>query len=297
MWSAEQTGRIFKKMEYRDWCILQSCEKSLRRYDTINLSHVEKISKLHRSEVEFRIKKLYKFNFIVGNSGSYTIVSSGSDALALKEFVNKELIIGLGGSVGVGKESDVYEVVSDSLESYVVKFYRIGRISFKSLRRTREYSSSTYQRNWADTNISAAKREFKALKKLHNVGVSTPEPKSLSRHVLLMKKIRGEMLSEVVFLEDPVTVLRDILWNIHIAFTKGELVHGDLSEFNIIHNNGRIWLIDWPQSISSSHSSSENMLKRDIYNILRFFNKKFKMEIDMKSTVEYVRGDNDELSL
>ena len=56
-------------------------------------------------------------------------------------------------------------------------------------------------------------------------------------------------------------------------FLKSKLVHGDLSEFNILYWNGNQYIIDVSQAVSIYHPSALSYLKRDIKNILLFYAK------------------------
>jgi RIO kinase 1 len=56
-------------------------------------------------------------------------------------------------------------------------------------------------------------------------------------------------------------------------YRKADLVHGDLSEYNIMVWNGRPVLFDMSQSVPTSHPMSEFLLRRDLENVHRFFSR------------------------
>jgi RIO kinase 1 len=60
-----------------------------------------------------------------------------------------------------------------------------------------------------------------------------------------------------------------------------ELVHGDLSEFNILNHNEKPYFIDFSQSTSIRDPYALQYLRRDIESLARFF-KKHKYEIDIE---------------
>ncbi|NVM04641.1 MAG: tyrosine protein kinase, partial [Candidatus Helarchaeota archaeon] len=63
---------------------------------------------------------------------------------------------------------------------------------------------------------------------------------------------------------------------IYLAYSKAKLIHGDLSEYNIlITPELDIVIIDWPQWVPYDHPNFKFYLKRDISNILKFFKRKY----------------------
>jgi RIO kinase 1 len=51
------------------------------------------------------------------------------------------------------------------------------------------------------------------------------------------------------------------------------LVHADFSEYNLLYHNKQIWVIDVSQSVEKDHPFSFEFLKRDIYNINKYYEK------------------------
>jgi RIO kinase 1 len=56
-------------------------------------------------------------------------------------------------------------------------------------------------------------------------------------------------------------------------YQKAKLVHGDLSEYNIMMWKGRPMVFDMSQSVSIEAPMAEFMLKRDLTNLNRFFSR------------------------
>jgi RIO kinase 1 len=75
-----------------------------------------------------------------------------------------------------------------------------------------------------------------------------------------------------VRLEEPEEVYHSILSSIEQLFNRAQLVHADLSEFNILMGD-QPYLIDMGQSVILDHPRAMTFLVRDIRNINRFFAK------------------------
>jgi RIO kinase 2 len=285
------------KIEPEDWVVLHTLEKMLSSYEFIPTAQIVRVSGLIKKEVEFRLDRLNRTKFITGSGKGYSLVSAGLDAITLNAFVKRNLISALGKPIGMGKESDVIEAINDLKEEYAIKFYRIGRISFRSVRKKRKYTSTLTGHRWLIVNMQAAKKEYDALKKLCPIGVTVPEAIARERHAVLMRKVQGPMLSDITVLDSPVKVLHDIMENVKLAYTLGGIVNSDLSEYNVLYDEEKAWIIDWPQYIDKNHPNSSILLDRDLFNILRFFKKRFKVECKLESASFYVRGWSDKLEI
>lgn len=294
MSAAEVAAREVRTLTQEDWRVLHSLERGLPVYELVPLPYVVSASGLNAEEAEYRLGLLSRKKLVLGGHGRYALVAAGLDAIALHAFAKKNLLDGLGKPLGLGKESDVFEAIGGGGE-FAVKFFRIGRTSFRAARKKRGYASPLRQHQWLQTNILAAKREFQALVKLAPHGVSVPEAVSRERHAILMKRVEGALLSQWNGLERPAEVLKSILTNLRLAYTGGGLVNADLSEFNILYDGTQVYLIDWPQCVLTSHPNSGALLDRDILNILRFFRRRYKVDCGLEPASLFVRGWKDQV--
>jgi len=171
-----------------------------------------------------------------------------------------------------------------------VKFHRLGRTSFKQTKRKRGYVTKyTYSPDWHQQSQIAAKKEYKALKILHSKGVAVPEPIKQNRHVLVMGMIEGAELYHYSELPKPQAVLKEVLVNIRKAYQEAGIIHADLSPYNIIlQPNQRILIIDWPQYVTTKHPNAQQLLERDVRNVLIYFRKQ-KLKIRLKEALAYVK--------
>lgn len=295
MSSAQEAARSIKNLEVEDWTVLEALEKLMSRYESIPVQKIQRETDYFPEQVEFRLSRLNYYGFVMKSQFGYIMNTAGLDLLALHTFVERGLISAMGSSVGMGKESDVFDVINDSGQNSVIKFYRIGRTSFRSTRKTRNYVNASSQHQWLAINIGAAQREAEGLTRAEKAGVSVPEFIARDRHAVLMSKIDGLMLYHCrrTEVEDPAGLLRQILQNLRLAYTKGKMVNGDVSEYNILFDGEMPWIIDWPQYISSTHPNASELLLRDIEKSVAFFRKKFKVELDVTKAESYVLGRSD----
>ena len=256
--------------------ILLALERLMRRYQWVPLEVLRSATKFSESELSYRLGRLMAMNMVryekVPYEG-YALVFNGYDTLALNTLTHRGTIQALGTLIGVGKESEVYEAMG--LGPVVLKFHRVGQRSFQSARLKRGYMPEGGHCPWLFASSNSAKMEYDALKILHPA-VSVPLPIDQNRHVVAMSFVPGVNLSRAA-LAEPEMILDEILDNVREAYRLG-IVHGDLSEFNVMVDEGQCWLIDWPQWVETAHPNAGEILARDIENILQYFKRKYGLD-------------------
>ena len=285
--SAQIAARLVKQLDPEDISVLRSLQHSLLSHETAPLDVISRATGLHRDQTIYHLDRLCELGLVNRQSGGYVVVTRGLDAIALHALVARDLISGLGGSLGVGKESDVFEAFENS-SVYAIKFFRIGRTSFRAVRRSRSYGVGELR--YLAINIRAAAKEYKALEKLYQCGVAVPKPIARESHAILMGKIIGQRLSDLHKLANPNHVISDLLMNIRKAYLQTGLISGDLSEFNVLSDGASSWIIDWPQLVGLKHPNASTYLERDIKNILKFFRRRFGLDYDQNAAQQYVQG-------
>jgi RIO-like serine/threonine protein kinase len=82
-----------------------------------------------------------------------------------------------------------------------------------------------------------------------------------------------------------------MLLNLRFLFCEAHLVHGDLSEYNIlVADSGEFVFIDWPQSVATSDPSASELLTRDISNVVKFFARRYNVSIPVQEALDFVRA-------
>lgn len=123
-------------------------------------------------------------------------------------------------------------------------------------------------------------REIHYLTLLYDAGADVPKvlgtgPNSFAMEFVLLGEAAAPRLIDIKSqLKDPQAILEKIIANMRI-FLKCDLVHGDLSLFNILYRGGNdVVIIDVPQAVEIMRSpSARDLFRRDIKNICTFFNK------------------------
>jgi RIO kinase 2 len=292
MSSAERAARLIMEMEPGEFRVLQAIELGMAGYSFVPLDEVVKYSGLKRGETVFRLRALDRKDLLYRQPEpypGYILNYTAYDCLALNALAKADLLSSLGRSLGVGKEADIFDAITDDDVQVAVKFHRLGRTSFRDTRRKRGYVARRGHITWHHQSRLAAEKEFSFMSKAHEAGVAVPEPLKQNRHVVVMGFIDGYNLFDVK-LDDPSGFLEDILLNVKLTYGGG-VIHGDLSEFNIVvQKDGQILFIDWPQAVPVDHQSAEALLRRDVENVLTYFRRKYKVERGLDEVLEYVRG-------
>lgn len=299
MSSADVAVQVFRELESEDFRILNIIEAAMAQREFVPTEQIQKYAKVPLDRVAFTLGKLNKLGLIYQTRGAYTghtLNYAGYDCLAINALVKASVISSFGQSLGVGKEADVYDALSPTGSRIAVKFHRLGRISFRQTRRKRGYIRE--HSNWLYQSHLAAEREFQAMKLVYVQGVSVPEPISQNRHVIAMGMIEGGELSRYKDIGNGEKVLRKILRNVRKAYLKAHVIHADLSEYNIIlKSDGDILIIDWPQAVKTDHPNANELLQRDLKNVLTFFSRKFDIEMALNEACAYVTGEVGRLSI
>lgn len=285
--------RAIRKLEPEDFQLLLALEQQMKNYKYAPKDAIQNQAQLHSSEIEYRLPLLIKKGLVQGRRDrylGYRLTTAGNDILAINTLVNANVITALGKPLGVGKESDVYEALAPDETPVALKFHRIGRTSFKKTKLKRNYTVKyTYTPDWHRQSQISAKKEYDALKLLYSEEASVPKPIMQNRHVVVMSLIEGAELFRNPELDDANATYNKILANVKTAYQKVKMIHGDLSPYNIIvQPNQRILIIDWPQNISTKHSTAKELLERDLKNVVIYFQRKHNLKIKLEDALSYV---------
>jgi RIO kinase 2 len=284
----ENLAEAFLSLSREDISLLAAIERGMRTHEWVPTFLITKLSGLSAGKSEYRLQRLYERKLVVREAQhylGYQINFDSYDLLALSELVRRDQVRGIGGEIGVGKESIVLHAQGDV--PLAIKFHRQGRTSFRHVRRLRDHLVDKPRVPWLYAAALAARREFQVMTKLHP-DVSIPRPVAVSRHALVMEQVPGTLLNRMA-LSDPEEGLRLILHEVGRALAL-DIVHSDLSEFNIMIAASGPVIIDWPQAVDATHPHATDLLQRDLSNVLSFFWRKYRLEMPLEEALSIVRG-------
>ncbi|MGQ4833417.1 MAG: RIO1 family regulatory kinase/ATPase [Candidatus Asgardarchaeia archaeon] len=249
-------------------------------------------------KVIYHVERLAKFSLVKYvyvpqlNTKGVRITEKGFDALALWDFKKHDVISEVGHLIGVGKEATIISALDYQNEFLVVKFHRWWIHEFKKIKKSLAYASIIWrgeQLNIEDYEIEVprakAQIEMYALQKLSSAKIPVPEPRSINRHAIVMKMIereRGVPAPRLVDIRisNPEEAYDLIIEDYIHMVNKCNIVHGDLSEFNIlIDNDGNLYYIDFPQAVPTDFPGAYELAFRDIRNINNYFAKKYNVNV------------------
>lgn len=135
--------------------VLTAIEMGMKNHEYVPVPLIESLAALKRSNAYKIIQLLLKHKLVMHVNKSYdgyALTYMGYDYLALKTFMKRGTIKRIGIKIGVGKESDIYLCEGGSVEEseegqvepgeknwVVVKFARLGRTSFRTVKNNRDY--------------------------------------------------------------------------------------------------------------------------------------------------------------
>ncbi len=216
--------------------------------------------------------------------------------MILLQMINRNIVSEVNGCLSTGKEANVYHAFSAHQEEgseaamtilhRAIKVYKTSILVFKDRDKyvTGEYR---FRQGYSKSNNRAmvkvwAEKEMRNLKRIYASGIPCPEPIHLRLHVLVMgfigdkRGIPAPRLKDVELEGDDVEtrwrlLYLQLLGYMRVLYQTCRLVHADLSEYNILYHEEKLWIIDVSQSVEHDHLKSLEFLRMDIKNVSGFF--------------------------
>jgi RIO kinase 1 len=198
--------------------------------------------------------------------------------LAVSRLVTQGQFEAIDYPISTGKEGGVFRATS-SAGFRAVKVYRVGNAIF---RRIPPYAMEDLKReasagNFARLVFAWTRREHSTLRKLRAAEVRVPEPYGYLRNVLVMDFIGTDGLPAPrlrdAVIPDAKAFYEDLVVQLKRMTVDAQLVHGDLSPYNVLLDRNFPVLIDVAQAIPSDHPQAKALFLRDTINFARYLRK------------------------
>ncbi len=199
--------------------------------------------------------------------------------MTLYKMIADHVISCVNGAVSAGKESVLFWGVDDDQKNVALKIYLVSTSNFKKREPyiLGDPRFSNVKKGTKNLVYLWAKKEFRNLSQCYDAGIPVPKPILVANNVLAMDFIGSDGGSPSKTLLESQVDYNDYLQSISIIgdlYQKARLVHGDYSQYNVFKTDGRLVVFDLGSAVDLRHPNSQNLLKRDISNITRFFNKR-----------------------
>ncbi|CDW56478.1 serine:threonine protein kinase RIO3 [Trichuris trichiura] len=228
-----------------------------------------------------------------------------STSLELYKLINTNYLKDVHGVVATGKEAVVFHSIlaeyvhfiesENEGEHVAVKIYKTTLNEFKN---RAQYVKSDKHLNKSRQALEVwAQREYLHLKRFVQAGIMCPKPLKVRAHLLVMDFIGDADGRPAPQLKDLTlthkewhAAYRQVERAMEIMYQKCELVHADLSEFNLLYWQDKVWVIDVAQAVHVDHSDCLTFLARDCTNIAEFFGRKGLKKIKARKLFNLITG-------
>jgi RIO kinase 1 len=178
--------------------------------------------------------------------------------------------------IALGKEANIFSAVKGE-ERVCLKIYRLQTCDFNRMyeyiRTDPRYMELRHHRR--KIIFAWTQREFRNLLKAREAGIRCPTPIKFKNNILVMEFI-GEKkpypLLKDLPPQNPEQFLETVIEEMR-KMHKNNMVHGDLSEYNIINMNEKPVIIDFSHATELRNPRAQELFDRDIKNICRYFRK------------------------
>uniref|UniRef100_A0A8C8J0Y1 Serine/threonine-protein kinase RIO1 n=1 Tax=Oncorhynchus tshawytscha TaxID=74940 RepID=A0A8C8J0Y1_ONCTS len=263
-------------------------DKALRKFE----------HKINLDKLNYADSVINKVTVMQKQQNADTYVLDPRTRMILFKMLSRGVISEINGCISTGKEANVYHATTANGESRAIKIYKTSILLFKD---RDKYVSGEFRfrhgyckgnprkmvRTWAE-------KEMRNLIRLQTAGIPSPEPIMLRSHVLLMSFIGKDdmpapLLKNASLSESKARELYlQVIHNMRVMYQEARLVHSDLSEFNMLYNDGDAYIIDVSQSVEHDHPHALEFLRKDCTNVNDFFLKRGVAAMTLRELFEFV---------
>lgn len=233
--------------------------------------------RLARKEERYETEQLLKEK----RSEEYEVleeVFDKSTLMTIYDLLNKGVIDEIHGVVKAGKEARIYWGKDNDGKELAIKIYLTIAAEFKKGKLRYILGDPRFAHVKRETRslvFAWALKEFRNLHLAKKARVKVPKPYTVKKNVLVMQFIGkngvpAPKLKESS-LKNPESTYNELFEYIKRLYRTARLIHGDISEYNIMMWRGRPVIFDMAQAVLYSHPMASTFLKRDLQNLRRIF--------------------------
>ncbi|ESW11889.1 hypothetical protein PHAVU_008G067600 [Phaseolus vulgaris] len=203
--------------------------------------------------------------------------------MVLFKMLNRGVFHDINGCISTGKEANVYHATKSDGQELAIKIYKTSVLVFKDRDRYVQgdfrFRNGYCKHNPRKMVKTWAEKEMRNLMRLKAAGIRCPTPHLLRLHILVMEfigksgwaapRLKDADLSSDKLREGYV----EIIVAMRTLYQKCKLVHGDLSEYNILYYEGHLYIIDVSQAVDPEHPHALDFLREDCVHVSDFFKK------------------------
>ncbi|XP_061661052.1 serine/threonine-protein kinase RIO3 isoform X2 [Syngnathoides biaculeatus] len=210
--------------------------------------------------------------------------------LLMYKMVNAGVLDSINGCISTGKESAVFHANGGSLDERPVPdevVLKVFKTTLNEFRNRDRYIKDDYRFVDRFTKLNPrkiihlwAEKEMHNLSRMKAAAIPCPDVVLLRKHILVMSfvgrdHVPAPKLKDVVLSRDDMKeAFQQVLHMMQTLYTECRLVHADLSEYNMLWHQQKVWLIDVSQSVEPTHPHALEFLFRDCRNVSTFFQKR-----------------------
>ena len=180
-------------------------------------------------------------------------------------------------TISTGKEAHVFRAADNAGHFRAVKIYKIETSDFRRMEDYLDFEPRFKKAKHDKRNIVFAwtQKEFSSLQRFQKGKVPVPTPLAAKETVLVMEFVGDTHGNAAPRLKDArIENMEKFYQNVCVAIARmlnAKLIHGDLSEYNILVKDDQPIIIDCGQSIPTIHPNAKKFYERDIKNMLKVF--------------------------
>lgn len=210
--------------------------------------------------------------------------------------IHRKAIDKIKGAVKAGKEAHLYWGVDHAGRELAIKIYYTSTSDFRKGMMKYIEGDPRFKRIRNDPKsivYTWTQKEFSNLQLVVNAGINAPRPFAFYRNILVMSFIGVDGVPAPSLKElspaDPVDFYDQLTDDLRMLYQKAGLVHGDLSEYNIMVWEKKPVLFDFSQAMLIIHPIAEELLQHDVQTVNTYFSKLGVEVYDNKALMEWIK--------